>query len=100
MPFAVGIVVIITNLDHARRSLDAVDIVEEVFAVLQNAVLAGVLVVQNDIIFIEVVAPLRKRKAVGLVEPAILPFSTVLFTAAERVRPLTLLPSEPRSNNN
>lgn len=72
LALAVGIVVIVTNLDHACRSLDAVDIVVEVFAILQDPVLAGVLVVQNDAVLIEVVAPLRKRKAIGLMEPAVL----------------------------
>ena len=91
LALAVGIVVIVTDLDHACRSLDAVDIVEEVFAILQDPVLAGVLVVQNDAVFIEVVAPLRKCKAIGLMEPAIL---TVQHSALYRCREgqaLTLL---------
>ena len=83
LALAVGIVVIVTNLNHACRGLDAVDIVEEVFAILQDPVLAGVLVVQNDTIFIEVVAPLRKRKAIGFMKPAIL---AVQYSALHRRR--------------
>ena len=91
LALAVGIVVIITNLDHACRSLDAVDIVEEVFAILQDPVLAGVLVVQNDAVFIEVVAPLRKRKAIGLMEPAILAVQHSALHCCREVQAFTLL---------
>ena len=83
LAFAVGIVVIITNFDHASRSLNAINIVIEVFAIFQNSVLAGVLVMQDNSVFIEVVAPFRKRKAIGLVEPAIL---AVQHSALHRCR--------------
>ena len=83
LAFAVDIVVIITNFDHARRSLNAINIVIEVFAIFQNSVLAGVLVMQDNSVFIEVVAPFRKRKAIGLVEPAIL---AVQHSALHRCR--------------
>ena len=83
LAFAVDIVVIIINFDHARRSLNAINIVIEVFAIFQNSVLAGVLVMQDNSVFIEVVAPFRKRKAIGLVEPAIL---AVQHSALHRCR--------------
>ena len=91
LALAVGIVVIVTDLDHACRSLDAVDIVEEVFAILQDPVLAGVLVVQNDAVFIEVVAPLRKCKAIGLMEPAILAVQHSTLYCSRECQALTLL---------
>lgn len=91
LALAIGIVVIVADLDHACRSLDAVDIVIEVFAVLQNAVLAGVLVVQNDAVFIEVVAPFRKRKAIGLVGPAILAVQHSALHRCREGQALTLL---------
>ena len=91
LALAVGIVVIVTDLDHTCRSLDAVDIVEEIFASLQDSVLAGVLVVQNDTVLIEVVAPFRKRKAIGLVEPAILAVQHSALHRRREGQALTLL---------
>ena len=91
LALAVGIVVIVTDLDHTCRSLDAVDIVDEIFASLQDSVLAGVLVVQNDTVLIEVVAPFRKRKAIGLVEPAILAVQHSALHRRREGQALTLL---------
>ena len=91
LALAVGIVVIVTDLDHACRNLDAVNIVEEVFAILQDPVLVGVLVMQNDAVLIEVVAPLRKRKAIGLMEPAILAVQHSTLYCSREGQALTLL---------
>ena len=80
---ALGIIIVIAYLNQSHVNFNSVNVVILSAVVFCNPVLAGVLVVQNDAVFIEVVAPFRKRKAIGLVEPAIL---AVQHSALHRCR--------------
>ena len=88
---ALGIIIVIAYLNQSHVNFNSVNVVILNAVVFCNPVLAGVLVVQNDAVFIEVVAPLRKCKAIGLMEPAILAVQHSTLYCSRECQALTLL---------